>query len=167
MKKIEERSGVPFHQLNVALGRIWVGLGEGPEDPKEASVTIATGRSIAGQSTSGSKPEMKTEKYPLPASVTEAREIVEKWISAAKEVRDDTDVADNVAQHMLHDRTSLLEEKWLGTEDEERDAYVSELLYIHSKVMIVDDRRVIVRIGSGSLLGARTEQRFHSWAPRT
>ncbi|KAI0773032.1 phospholipase D/nuclease [Trametes elegans] len=147
--EIEQRSGIPYHQLNVALGRIWVGLGEGPEDPKEATVTIPTGRSVAGQSTSGSKPEMKTEKYPLPASVTEAREIVEKWISAAKKVRDDTDVADNVAQHMLHDRTSLLEEKWLGTEDEERGAYVSELLYIHSKVMIVDDRRVIM--GSANL----------------
>jgi len=32
----------------------------------------------------------------------------------------------------------------LGTEEEELNAYVSELLYIHSKVMIVDDRRVIM-----------------------
>ena len=45
---------------------------------------------------------------------------------------------------MLNDRTSLLDEKWLGTDEEERNSYVSELLYIHSKVMIVDDRKVIV-----------------------
>ncbi|KAJ6598993.1 hypothetical protein DFH09DRAFT_902620 [Mycena vulgaris] len=45
---------------------------------------------------------------------------------------------------MLHDRTSLLEDKWLGSEQEELDAYVSELLYIHTKLMIVDDKRVIM-----------------------
>ncbi|KAG8764176.1 hypothetical protein FRC12_008241 [Ceratobasidium sp. 428] len=42
------------------------------------------------------------------------------------------------------DRTTLADERWDGTEQEERDCYVSELLYIHSKVMIVDDRRVIM-----------------------
>ncbi|KAJ7886537.1 hypothetical protein B0H14DRAFT_2498500 [Mycena olivaceomarginata] len=45
---------------------------------------------------------------------------------------------------MLHDRTSLLEEKWRWSEQEELDAYVSELLYIHTKLMIVDDKRVIM-----------------------
>jgi phospholipase D1/2 len=44
---------------------------------------------------------------------------------------------------------SVSQEPWLGTEEEERDAIVSELLYIHSKIMIVDDRRVI--IGSANL----------------
>ena len=147
MKQIEERSGVSFHQLNVALGRIWVGSGEGIEDPKEVSVAIPTGKSLAEQTTSGKKPELKTETYPMPASVEEAREIVDRWRNAAQELRSDEDVSDNVVQHMLHDRTSLLDERWAGTEDEERAAYVSELLYIHSKVMIVDDRRVIVSPG--------------------
>jgi phospholipase D1/2 len=49
----------------------------------------------------------------------------------------------------LMDRTGLGEEKWLGSEQEELDAYVSELVYIHSKCMIVDDRRVIM--GSANL----------------
>jgi phospholipase D1/2 len=56
---------------------------------------------------------------------------------------------------------SVLDEKWLGTEQEERDNIVTEvsyepatcsdpqLLYIHSKLMIVDDRRVIC--GSANL----------------
>ena len=130
--------------MNVALGRLWVGLGEGPEDPKEVSVSIPTGKMLEGQTTSGKKPEIKTEKYPLPASIEEARDIIDRWRRAAEELRTDDEVSDNVVQHMLHDRTSLLDERWLGTEDEERNAYVSELLYIHSKVMIVDDRRVIV-----------------------
>ncbi|TFK85137.1 phospholipase D/nuclease, partial [Polyporus arcularius HHB13444] len=149
MKQIEERSGVTFHQLNVALGRIWVGSGEGIEDPKEVSVSIPTGQMIAEQTTSGKKPELKTETYPMPATVEEAREIIDRWRNAAQELRSDEDVADNVVQHMLHDSTSLFDERWAGTEDEERAAYVSELLYIHSKVMIVDDRRVIM--GSANL----------------
>ena len=157
MKQIEERSGVSFHQLNVALGRIWVGSGEGIEDPKEVSVAIPTGKSLAEQTTSGKKPELKTETYPMPASVEEAREIVDRWRNAAQELRSDEDVSDNVVQHMLHDRTSLLDERWAGTEDEERAAYVSELLYIHSKVMIVDDRRVIVSPGLAGEYGNGTD----------
>ena len=109
-------------------------------------MTIPTGKALEEQSTSGAKPEMKTETYPMPATVEEAQEVVDRWIRAAESIRSDEDVADNVVQHMLHDRTSLLEEKWLGTEEEERNAYVSELLYIHSKLMIVDDRRVIVSV---------------------
>ena len=146
MKKIEERSGVPFHQVNVALGRLWIGLGENPEDPKEASVTIPTVRTLEEQTTSGKKPVLKTETYPLPGTIEEARDMIERWQEAARSIRDDENVADNVVQHMLHDRTSLLAEQWNGTEEEERNAYVSELLYIHSKVMIVDDRRVIVSV---------------------
>ncbi|CDO76228.1 hypothetical protein BN946_scf184644.g2 [Trametes cinnabarina] len=149
IKKIEESSGIPFHLLAVALGRLWVGLGGGKFDPKEVSVSIPTGKFLEEKTTSGAKPEMKTETYPLPATVEEAQEIIDRWIRCAKEIRSDEEVADNVVQHMLHDRTSLTEEKWLGTEEEERNAYVSELLYIHSKVMIVDDRRVIM--GSANL----------------
>ncbi|EIW52191.1 phospholipase D/nuclease [Trametes versicolor FP-101664 SS1] len=146
---IEERSGIVFHQLHVALARLWVGDRMNPDDPKDVSVSIPTGKSLVEQSTSGAKPEMKTETYPLPETVEEAQDIVDRWNRAAQEIRSDEDVADNVVQHMLHDRTTLLDEKWLGTEEEERNAYVSELLYIHSKVMIVDDRRVIM--GSANL----------------
>ena len=146
MKQIEERSGVTFHQVNVALGKLWVGQGGNIEDPKDATVAIPTGKMLADKSTSGKKPELKTETYPLPGSVEEARETIDRWRRAARELRDDDMVSDNVVQHMLHDRTSLQDEQWMGTEDEELKAYVSELLYIHSKVMIVDDRRVIVSL---------------------
>jgi len=44
----------------------------------------------------------------------------------------------------LQDSTSLLDEQWNGTEEEEHDSYITELLYIHSKLMIVDDKRVIM-----------------------
>lgn len=97
-------------------------------------------------------------------SLDEAKQVVRKFERSAG--RSDDDVSDSLAQHLLADTTGLLDEQWLGSEEEERawcvteqklkrgrstDAmirsfsFVSELLYIHSKVMIVDDRRVIVR----------------------
>ena len=141
---MEENSGIKFQQAMVALARQWVGQ-EDDGQPQTVSIvvqdeTIATATSEG----TGTKNALKTETYPLPQSVDEAREIIERFEHGADSLRSDEDVADNVVQHMLHDRTGLLDEQWLGTEDEERNAYVSELLYIHSKVMIVDDRRVIV-----------------------
>lgn len=77
-----------------------------------------------------------------------------------------------VCQHAFQDGTSLLEEQWNGSPPEELDDYVSELCYIHrqvpsllymvdrpanelclsiSKLMIVDDRRIIC--GSANLNG--------------
>jgi len=85
-----------------------------------------------------------TFKVPIPVDDEAARRVVERFQNGARGVRSDDPVADNVAQHRLGDKTSLLEEKWLGTEEEELHAYVSEMIYIHSKVMIVDDRRVIM-----------------------
>lgn len=168
MKNIEERSGIKFHELNVALARLWIGHGEGPEDPKQVSVSIPTGKALAEQSTSGKKPEMKTETYPLPATIDEAKEMIDRWRRAAHELRSDERVSDNVVQHMLRDSTSLEDEQWLGTEEEELQAYVSELLYIHSKVMIVDDRRVIVSFRYGCLsTGLLTVSSAHRWVRRT
>ena len=72
-----------------------------------------------------------------------------------------------VCQHAYQMDTTLMDEKWAGTEETERLCYVSEvrqrplpakrssrslpfqLCYIHSKLMIVDDRRVIC--GSANL----------------
>jgi len=70
-----------------------------------------------------------------------------------------------VGQHALQDKTPLLNERWEGTDEEELSCLVSEvrprrirkqtsadktkLCYIHSKVMIVDDRRAIC--GSANL----------------
>ncbi|KAI0804784.1 phospholipase D [Irpex lacteus] len=144
ISRMEENSGVKFQQALVALARQWVG--KAPDgDADQTSVTIVVpDETNAGATLEGTKNQLKTETYPLPRSVEEARDIIERFQHGADDLRSDEDVSDNVVQHMLNDRTTLSDEKWLGTEEEERNAYVSELLYIHSKVMIVDDRRVIM-----------------------
>jgi len=125
----------------VALARQWIG-DDSNGTQKEVTVTVPV-ETTEGIVVSDKTPQ-KTETVPIPESEDAAQQVIERFEAAARNVRGDEDVADNVAQHMLGDRTSLLDEKWLGTEREELDAYVSEVLYIHTKLMIVDDKRVIM-----------------------
>ncbi|KZW01475.1 phospholipase D/nuclease [Exidia glandulosa HHB12029] len=184
IKKMEENSGVSFHQAQVALARQWIGdVSSGQwhqETIKIASGTTGTtsrgdggqqsggsvgfggpgGFSIAGKLGLGADKKPKklpksnddtdnTEAVPVPASEEESERIVAQFERGADTIRGDDQVSDSVAQHVLGDSTSLLDEKWLGTEDEEKNAFFSEQLYIHTKLMIVDDKRVI--IGSANL----------------
>ncbi|KAH9929263.1 phospholipase D [Fomitopsis serialis] len=144
LKALEQQSGITFHQAMTALARMWVGRDEEHNAPKETTVVLPTGKLAEEITASGGKPELKTETYQLPQSYEEAKDIVDRWHDTAIRLRGGGDISDNVVQHMMHDRTDLKEEGWLGTPDEEKAAYVSELLYIHSKLMIVDDRRVIM-----------------------
>jgi len=81
---------------------------------------------------------------PIPETEEEAREVVSRFEHGSDDIRGDEDVSDSVAQHALIDETRLQDELWMASRDEELNAYVSELLYIHSKVMIVDDEKVIM-----------------------
>lgn len=143
---MEEKSNVKFQQAMVALARQWVGQEpDGGHEPTSVTIVLPVDNPVNTTATiEGTKNQLKTETYKLPRTVEEARDIIENFQHGADSLRSDEEVSDNVVQHMLTDVTSLHDEKWLGTEEEERNAYVSELLYIHSKVMIVDDRRVIV-----------------------
>jgi len=80
----------------------------------------------------------------IPPDDNAAKAIIERFQNGAQALRKDDNVSDTVSQHTLQDRTNLRDEIWLGTKEEELYAYVSEVLYIHSKLMIVDDRRVIM-----------------------
>lgn len=153
MKAVEDQSGIKFHQAMSALARLWVGKDEEQNAPKETSVVLPTGKMSEEITASGGKPELKTETYQLPQSYEEAKEIVDRWHDVAARLRGQGDISDNVVQHMMHDRIDLRQEEWLGSPDEEKAAYVSELLYIHSKLMIVDDRKVIVSTSSDSSIG--------------
>lgn len=145
IKKIEENSGIKFHQAMTALARQWVGPNEGPSDPVTVSVVVPTGKALTEPSAVGTKNETKKETYPLPATLEEANAIIDQFQRGAEGIRGDDTVSDTVSQHALLDETTLEDEKWEGTEEEERMAYVSELCYIHTKLMVVDDRTVIVR----------------------
>lgn len=114
---MEQRSGVTFHEAQIALAKQWVGV---PETWSQPTVSIKkpdeTKEGIVIEDTS-----VKVEEVDFPATVEEAVATVEKFESGAVGLRDDIHVSDSVAHHALMDSTSLLQEKWLGTEQEELD----------------------------------------------
>lgn len=117
---MEQNSGVKFHEAQVALARKWIG---NPSDGVKTQLKAyikkpdPTGEGVVVQNT-----KTQMEEVPFPATEEEAQQIIDKFEHGADSVRGDAEVADTVVQHMLRDQTSLLEEKWLGTEEEERSA---------------------------------------------
>ncbi|KAG8946540.1 hypothetical protein FRC04_011598 [Tulasnella sp. 424] len=142
-------SGVSFFQAQIAQARLFLG-----DDTtwKQDKIQISAPATYSADNTSdlGTTEKQGTtivEEVKFYQNLNEARQVVRKFEGAAG--RSDDDVSDSLSQHLLEDTTGLLDEQWLGNEQEEKDCYVTELLYIHSKVMIVDDRRVIM--GSANL----------------
>lgn len=115
---MEERSGVKFTEAQVALARQWIGNPyPGAEEQDKVLVTKPpTGDGLVASN----QTKAETEEVRLPRTVEEACDIIVRFERGASELRSDADVADNVAQHALQDRTSLFDEQWLGSEVEEK-----------------------------------------------
>lgn len=122
---MEQNSGVRFSEAQVALARQWV-AGDVLTTQKEVTISVPRGEEglVITGTTDKEKDKNKpaTLKVPIPVDDQAARHVVEKFQNGAYGVRSDDAVADNVVQHMLRDSTSLLQEKWLGTEEEELNA---------------------------------------------
>ncbi|CAE6399900.1 unnamed protein product [Rhizoctonia solani] len=144
IKEMEQNSGVTYHQAQIAQARLWIGE-DGywhQEKVKIQGPQPDFGMELSETATTGKDTQKVVEEVDFPPSSEVAAATVKKFESGA--TREDLGVSDSVSQHTLRDKTNLKEEKWYGTEQEERDSYVSEILYVHSKVMIIDDRRVIM-----------------------
>ncbi|KAG9029137.1 hypothetical protein FRB95_005641 [Tulasnella sp. JGI-2019a] len=142
-------SGVSFFEAQVAQAALFIG-----DDAqwRQQSIKVNTPSEYGSGETQNLGTTQKQgaqviAEVPFPSNLDMAAATVKRYQNAAP--RDDSRVADSVSQHMMEDRTSLMQEQWLGTPQEEKDCYVTELCYIHTKVMIVDDLRVI--IGSANL----------------
>ncbi|KAI9510126.1 hypothetical protein F5148DRAFT_1182591 [Russula earlei] len=147
--EIEANSGVKFNEAQVALARQWIGDSADPNAPSEVEIKVPEPTSEGFLLSE--KTEVKTQKYRMPRLYSDAVAVIERFESGASVLvgRQHDAVADTVGQHALQDKTDLADEQWLGSEEEELNSYVSELSYIHTKLMIVDDRRVIM--GSANL----------------
>ena len=60
----------------------------------------------------------KTHRVPLPMSVETAREVIARFELGVLNLQLDEMMADLVAHHPLHGRQSLLDEAWIGLEEE-------------------------------------------------
>lgn len=75
------------------------------------------------------KTDNLVQEFPIPASEEEADQTIHRFEEGAKSIRGDENVSDNVSQHMLHDNSSLWDELWLGTDQEELDSCVSDVFF--------------------------------------
>lgn len=123
---MEDNSGVKFHEAQVALARQWV---SGDTKTSQKTVTINITQETKEAMVVTDKTPPKTETVPIPESDEAASQLIARFVCGAQGVRGDEAVADNVAQHMLTDSTSLLDEQWLGTPEEELNAYGAVVLY--------------------------------------
>jgi phospholipase D1/2 len=126
ISEMERRSGVTFLQAQVALARIFIGESYEVYTQKTVGIKIpeptSEGLVPTSKEKEKEKEKPKIEQLPMPATVAEARRIVEQFESGARGLRGDENVSDSVSQHVLLDRTGLEQEQWLGTEEEERNA---------------------------------------------
>jgi len=124
IRQMEDNSGDKLLQAQVALARQWL-AGDMLTQQKEVAVVIPqeTKQGIVVQRPSEKdkeKEKEKVENIPIPTSEDEARNIIARFESGAP--REDSGVSDSVSSHVLRDKTSLLDEGWYGTEQEELDS---------------------------------------------
>lgn len=140
LSKIREQTKLDYEQAQAALDRIWLGRADA-EYIKDGVNIYEPDRQLT------TADPTKVRRWSIPKTVEEAMAILKKYESASSP--SDKLVADSVASHALREDKPLVDERWLGTPGEEKDCFVTELTYIHTKVMIVDDQKVI--IGSANL----------------
>ncbi|GAA5895994.1 hypothetical protein JCM5296_003164 [Sporobolomyces johnsonii] len=153
LQAMKDTSGISFEEAQAALARVNLGREANKDElAKNKEVTFEVpqegGEVVALDVDERAKPQNKNPlvTLPLPQSYDEAWERVHRF-EQADIVREQ--IADSVAHHAQAGTGSLLDEPWSGDEESERNAYVTEETYIHSKLMIIDDRRVIM--GSANL----------------
>lgn len=125
LRDVEKRSGVAFHEAQVAQAREWIGDGWQDGSTRELKIFEAKGNVGGGLQLEGDakKNDAKAKTFPLPQDRQEAKRIVDRFENAAKIALNGSNISDNVGQHAMRGTGNLSEEKWFGTEEEERDWY--------------------------------------------
>jgi phospholipase D1/2 len=112
---------------------------------KEHDDIVGAGYGGKGEQT-GATPGQHNEKY-------------DRYQAAAAKTSDGQGSKyDSVSECYMENSPSILTIPWTGAKDAEIDAFVSEELYIHSKILIADDRVVIC--GSANL-NDRSQLGYH------
>ncbi|KAI5475207.1 phospholipase D [Pseudohyphozyma bogoriensis] len=159
LKRVAEENDIDFDHAQAALSRVFLGPDAlADELEKNKNVSFALGieggevMNLPGEKgvvEKGKKKDApKTVEIPLPATYDEAWSEIRKFEQAA---RHEPHIPSSIAHLALKRKEgeSVMNAPWSGSEDDERDAFVTEELYIHSKLLIVDDRRVLM--GSANL----------------
>ncbi|KAI9608245.1 hypothetical protein KEM48_003379 [Puccinia striiformis f. sp. tritici PST-130] len=161
LKAIEEAAGISYYEAEAALARVYLGESASSQElekNKEVTFKLAQkGESMEAGSRDMVARDGETVKVDLPQSVEEARQRLKIWSEAAS--RYDRGIPASIATQ--NHSNGLEDLPWLGDEQSEREAFVTEELYIHTKCMIVDDQKVIMgsaNINDRSMMGDRDSE---------
>ncbi|KAH8927543.1 phospholipase D/nuclease [Atractiella rhizophila] len=148
LKEMEQRSGMTFLEAQAAQVRIYLGDNPSQKD-LEANSKVKFKKAQVGESLQADVKSADGDiiTLDLPTDIWKAREMVKRWQEAAPSM--ERRVKNSINHHALKSGGSIFDEPWVGDEETEKMAYVTEVMYIHTKLMIVDDRRVIM--GSANL----------------
>jgi len=101
-----------------------VGGGWSKASPRELKIFEAGGNVGGGLQLEGDakKSDAKTNTFgPLPHNRQQAKNILRRFQNEAKDLLAGSHISDNVGQHAMKGTGPLSEERWFGTEEEERD----------------------------------------------
>jgi phospholipase D1/2 len=131
IKKQEEQSGVKYKEVQRAEAQEIMGSGIHGSRDQDGGADTHMGKkgALDQRDDSGNEKEEKR---------TDAK----RKFEAAGENKEPTS-ADSVAKNAMHRQPSLNDEPWEGPLEREVENWIQEELYIHSKLLIVDDKTVI------------------------
>lgn len=161
LEEIEKLTGITYYETQAALARIYLGESASAEE-LEKNKTVSFKLAQKGESMEIGTRDMiaregKTIQVELPRTIEEARERLRIWSETAR--RYNKGVPASIVPQQYPGGLENL--PWSGDERSERDAFVTEELYIHTKLMIVDDQKVIMgsaNINDRSMLGDRDSE---------
>jgi phospholipase D1/2 len=127
---MEQKSGVSFHEAQVALSRLWAGNPQKHMRGKEETVILSRPHDQSTDINHVAQKQTVNRGIKLPSTVDEALSLIKRFEAGAGE--GNRGISDNVGQHSQQCPTTLFDEAWDGTEQEELESYISELTYIHA-----------------------------------
>ncbi|KAH8596160.1 hypothetical protein B0O99DRAFT_510702 [Bisporella sp. PMI_857] len=153
LKKQEEKAGVKMQDVQRAEAEEIMGSGiHGSRDQDEGADTQMGKRNALDPRPDKSEQERQ--------NMIDAKK---KFAEVAEETgaNREPESKDSVAKFAMHNTPTLTEEAWEGTMSDEVDNWIQEELYIHGKLLIVDDKTVVCgssNLNDRSQLGAHDSE---------
>ncbi|KAL2017080.1 hypothetical protein VTK56DRAFT_2603 [Thermocarpiscus australiensis] len=161
VKKQEEESGVRYHELQRAHAEEVMGEGIhgtiDTEGGRDAHMGKEREQSSQRQTVGGELKENVDEEH-RPDDTLRATDTKRRFEAARSSDAGRPHGNASVAHHAMADQSPVSDVPWDGDEEDEVNHWIQEELYIHAKLLIVDDR--IVVCGSSNL-NDRSQLGYH------
>lgn len=160
VKKQEEQSGVKYQDVQRAEAEEIMGSGiHGSTDVHGEADTHMGQKDIKQslKSRAEEKAQLRAEEQ-KPVGQEHSEDVKRRFADAMQEGQGESKSSASVAHCAMSNTGKLLGEVWEGDEEDEVNNWIQEELYIHAKLLIVDDR--IVVCGSSNL-NDRSQLGYH------